>query len=256
VKKIKKKQINLHLKAISTLVGLLVFVFLLQKISNLFWPKANPAHSPAAQTIPVRPPSKDEIVHGDTTKKQVIFTFDGGSNHEYSDPILAALTKHQVKGTFFLTGEFVERFPGVVKNMVADGQEVFSHTYDHPHLSRLSDADVTTELVKMEQSLKDVTGTSPKPFFRAPYGDRDERVINLAYAAGYESVFWTVDAMDWKESAGETEAQVRDHILSSLAPGNIYLMHIGDTITGKILDDVFTTIEARGYKIVSLTQGL
>jgi len=33
-------------------------------------------------------------------------------------------------------------------------------------------------------------------------------------------------------------------------------MHIGDTITGSILDDVFTNIEARGYRIVSLTEGI
>ena len=49
---------------------------------------------------------------------------------------------------------------------------------------------------------------------------------------------------------------MKDLIFGTLAPGNIYLMHIGDNITGAILDDVFTTIESKGYKIVSLTQGL
>ncbi len=108
----------------------------------------------------------------------------------------------------------------------------------------------------MEHSLEAIAGRSLRPYFRPPYGDRDSRVISTAYKAGYESVYWTVDARDWQESEGMTADMVKDIIYNSLAPGNIYLMHLGDTITGSILDDVMTTLEAKGYKMVSLTQGL
>jgi peptidoglycan/xylan/chitin deacetylase (PgdA/CDA1 family) len=101
-----------------------------------------------------------------------------------------------------------------------------------------------------------VVPISSRPFFRAPYGDRDERVMDAAFKAGYHSVYWTVDAHDWEESTGVTSTEVITRIVSSLKPGNIYLMHIGDNITGNILDQVFTTIEEKGYKIVSLTEGL
>ena len=197
-----------------------------------------------------------EISHGDTSKKQVIFTFDGGSGAQSGDKILATLAKHHVRGSFFLTGKFVEENPDLVKHMVAQGHEIFNHTYNHPHLPTLKDNDIVEELEKMEKSLMTVAGISPKPYFRAPYGDRNSRVLDIAAKAGYRSVYWMTDALDWQESSGKTANQVGKLILSHIAPGAIYLMHLGDSITGNILDDVFTKIEARGYTPVSLIQGL
>ncbi len=214
-----------------------------------------------------------EITHGDTSKKQVIFTFDGGSGLQSGKKILEVLANHHVKGTFFLTGKFVEKNADFVREIVSGGHEIFNHTYDHLHLPTLTDGEIVAELDKMDRiftrivsstsrsmsaSVADATAVSvsSKPFFRAPYGDRDERVADIAFKAGYHGVYWTVDARDWEESTGITAANVTHRIVSSLAPGDIYLMHIGDNITGEILDDVFTTIEKRGYKLVSLTQGI
>ncbi len=197
-----------------------------------------------------------EIARGDTSKKEVIFTFDGGGGIQSADEILAVLAKHHVKGTFFLTGKMVEAHPDLVKRIVAAGHEIFSHTYDHPNLTALTDDQITQELTKLEKVLQATAGISPKPYFRAPYGARNAQVLSVAAKDGYQSVYWTVDALDWKEPQGETAAQVKERILSNVAPGTIYLMHLGDNITGSILDDVFTTIEAKGYKIVSLSQGI
>ncbi|MCX6718770.1 MAG: polysaccharide deacetylase family protein [Candidatus Taylorbacteria bacterium] len=198
----------------------------------------------------------NEIVRGNATKKQVIFTFDGGDGIRSADKIMTVLAEHKVTGTFFLTGRFVEKNPILVRKMALSGNEIFNHTYDHPHLPELSAEEIGSELARMDQATERVSRYVPKKFFRAPYGDRDQRVLAAAQAAGYESIYWTVDARDWQESEGETDASVRSRILSTLAPGNIYLMHIGDNITGDILDSVFTEIEKRGYKIVSLTEGL
>lgn len=209
-----------------------------------------------AVPMPLPAASDREIDHGDAGKKQVIFTFDGGDGPQSAARILSVLAAHHVRGTFFLTGKFVEANPALVKEMAAAGDEIFSHTYDHPHLTQLSDAEITAEFSKMEDALEVVAGVSPKPYFRAPYGDRDARVIADAFRAGYQEVYWSIDAHDWEQPAGETAVQVHDQIMNNLAPGNIYLMHIGDTITGAILDRVFTEIEGKGYKIVSLTQGL
>ena len=161
-----------------------------------------------------------------------------------------------MKGSFFLTGKFVQANPDLVRRMVAQGNEIFNHTYDHPFLTKLTDEKITSELDLMDQTLQSVASTSPKPYFRAPYGDRDARVRSAAAQDGYRSVYWTVDARDWMEPKGETADQVKARILDNIAPGTIYLMHLGDTITGSILDDVFTKLEAQGYKMVSLTQGI
>jgi peptidoglycan/xylan/chitin deacetylase (PgdA/CDA1 family) len=200
--------------------------------------------------------STKEIAHGDTSKKEVIFTFDGGGTVQSADAIVAVLAKHHVQGTFFLTGKMVEAHPDLVKRITAAGNEIFSHTYDHQNLTALTDDQITQELIKLESVLQTTAGVSSKPYFRAPYGARDTRVLAVAAKDGYQSVYWTVDALDWREPQGETAEQVKARILSTVAPGTIYLMHLGDNITGSILDDVFTSIESKGYAIVSLTQGI
>jgi len=209
-----------------------------------------------ATSTPPSPKSVDEIVRGDTSKKQVIFTFDGGAGTQSLDQILATLKKYNITSTFFLTGKMIEDNPEAVKKIVAGGHEIFNHTYSHPHLPQLSDAGIVQELSRTDELLTRITGVSSKPYFRAPYGDRNLHVREVAFDTGYQSVYWTVDALDWKEGSGETAETVRARVLSSVAPGTIYLMHLGDTITGNILDTVFAEIINRGYQIVSLRKGL
>ncbi|MBI2049160.1 MAG: polysaccharide deacetylase family protein [Parcubacteria group bacterium] len=197
-----------------------------------------------------------EIARGDSSQKQVIFTFDGGSGVESGEAILSTLKKHGVVGTFFLTGKFAEQNLELVKKIAVDEHEIFNHTYSHPNLTDLSENKIKEEFERTDAIIQNLTGKSTKPYFRAPYGARNARVLEAAGKSGYQSVYWTVDVLDWKESAGFTALQAKERIVKNLAPGTIYLMHIGDTITGTVLDEVFTEIELRGYRIVSLTNGI
>jgi peptidoglycan/xylan/chitin deacetylase (PgdA/CDA1 family) len=196
----------------------------------------------------------EEISHGDTTKKQVIFTFDAGSGHKSAEGILAALAKHHVKGTFFFTGKWVEANPDLARRIVNGNNEVFNHSYSHPYFTELTPTQINIELEKMDNLLASTTGARTKPYFRPPYGDRDQMVLDAAREAGYQSVYWSVDSLDWR--TGETPESVRDRVLPNIHSGAIVLMHVGDTPTGDVLDEILTTIEERGYKIVSLTEGL
>lgn len=197
-----------------------------------------------------------EITHGNRDKKQIIFTFDGGEGAQSASAVLDTLHKHNSRGTFFLTGKWVMRNPDLVQRMRREGHEVYNHSLSHPHLPLLSDQRIMLQLETMDETLLRLVGTSTKPYFRPPYGDRDARVLATAARAGYRSVMWTVDAGDWMESEGFTADEVRGRIFGNIEPGAIILMHLGDTITGSILDDVFTQIEARGYALASLSQGL
>lgn len=203
-----------------------------------------------------RPVSDKEIYRGRTDENHIILTFDGGSGSESTREILSALEKHKVKSTFFLTGKWIENNPLLTILIHGDGHEIFSHTYNHPYLTSITDDEIRKELRDTESILFKLLGISSKPYFRPPYGDRDERVLKVASSEGYQSVYWTVDAMDWMESEGETDASVMNRIKSTLSPGNIYLMHLGDGITGRIMDELLTYLESKNYKVSSLTQGL
>lgn len=197
---------------------------------------------------------KGEISGGNPAKKQIIFTFDGGASNVSVQKILETAKKHSVKLTFFVTAKFVEQNPEPIKKIAQEGHEIFNHTYSHPHLTQLTDGQIREELKKCDDVVYNLTGKNTKPYFRPPYGDRDQRVLKIAQEEGYQSVYWSTDALDWM--AGRTAEQVKERIYSNLKPGAIILMHVGDDITGNVLDEVFTYIENQGYKIVSLTEGL
>ena len=216
-------------------------------------PSSEPEPEPDPEPTPT-PTVLPEIVWGDRTKQQVIFTFDGGAGNHSIDEILEALDKHDVRGTFFLTGKWAEQNGESMRRISADGHEVFNHTYSHRDLTTLTDAEIKEEFAKTEAIIKRFTGKTTLPYFRPPYGARNSRVLAAAAASGYRSIYWTIDALDWKP--GISDAEVRARVLDNLKPGTIYMMHIGDDITGRLLDELFTEIKSRGYSIRPLTQGL
>lgn len=197
---------------------------------------------------------KDEISKGNPDRKQIIFTFDGGAGANSTQRILDVAKKHGAKVTFFVTGKFTEKNPELIKQIAADGHETFNHTYSHPYLTQATDEKIREEFSKTEEIVKNLTGKTTKPFFRPPYGDRNKHVLEIAQSEGYQSVFWTFDALDWMTN--KTANEVKQRIYDKLSNGAVILMHIGDDITGEILDEVFTKIENEGYKIASLTEGL
>lgn len=227
-----------------------------------------PVNPPQSQTPSTLPPSSEneiatttppfqisgEISRGNPNKKQIIFTFDGGAGINSAQKILETAQKHNLKLTFFSTGKFAEKNPDLIKQIASSGHEIFNHTYSHPHLTQLTDEQIKEELIKTDQIISDLTNTTTKPFFRPPYGDRNTHVLEIAQGAGWQSVYWTLDALDWMTD--KTAEQVKQRIYSNLKNGAIILMHVGDDITGSILDEVFTYIENQGYKIVSLSEGV
>ncbi len=246
-----EKILDSHTITFRTLLTLLCALVIISFFST---PKINKkVEVPIPEPVKV---SSEEIDRGRKDLKQVIFTFDGGAGNEATDGILKALIKHKVRGTFFLTGKWVEENHDLVARIHNEGHEIFSHTYSHPYLTTLSDGDIVKELNEMDNALFSSIGIHSKPYFRPPYGDRNGRVRDVAAKAGYNTVFWTVDARDWEESEGETDESVYNRIIENLSPGAIYLMHLGDSITGQILDNLFSEIESKGYKIVSLTEGI
>jgi peptidoglycan/xylan/chitin deacetylase (PgdA/CDA1 family) len=197
---------------------------------------------------------KGEISAGNPARRQIIFTFDAGAGTNSLPKILETAKQHKVQVTFFSTGKFAQKNPDAIKQIAQSGYEIFNHTYSHPYLTQISDEQIKQELDQAEQILSGLTGKTTKPFFRPPYGDRNAHVLEVAKAQGYQSVFWTLDALDWEASS--TADFVKNRIETHLKNGSIILMHVGDDITGQILNEVFSYIENQGYKIVSLSEGL
>ncbi|MFI1702201.1 bifunctional polysaccharide deacetylase/glycosyltransferase family 2 protein [Streptomyces bobili] len=136
--------------------------------------------------------------------KTIALTFDDGPNPTWTPEILEILEKYDVPATFFLVGSMVSRYPDIVKDMVAQGNEVGIHTFTHVDLSYQSDARVDREMEQTQLALAGAAGITTT-LFRAPYSSKTDAIDNYSWPVyqrlgedGYTSVFVDTDSDDWK----------------------------------------------------------
>jgi delta-lactam-biosynthetic de-N-acetylase len=185
---------------------------------------------------------------------RIALTFDAGAGRGYIDQILEVLVQNKTPATFFLTGTWVEDNPEDVKRISQLGFRIGNHTQNHPYLTQLSDEEIKNELDSLEEKVVRLTGKSTKPLFRPPYGDRDERVLQVVASQGYWSIYWTCDSLDWEE--GHDPQWVKERILSRLEDGAIILCHVASPYTYLVLDDLISSIRKMGYTFVSIDEFL
>ncbi|MFD3838165.1 bifunctional polysaccharide deacetylase/glycosyltransferase family 2 protein [Streptomyces sp. NPDC058642] len=136
--------------------------------------------------------------------KTIALTFDDGPNPTYTPQVLEILEKYDVPATFFVVGSMVSRYPGIVKDMVEQGNEVGIHTFTHVDLSYQSDARVNREMQQTQLALAGAAGITTT-LFRAPYSSETDAIDNYSWPVyeklgedGYTSVFVDTDSDDWK----------------------------------------------------------
>ncbi|MGC0384366.1 bifunctional polysaccharide deacetylase/glycosyltransferase family 2 protein [Streptomyces sp. SAI-129] len=136
--------------------------------------------------------------------KTIVLTFDDGPDPTWTPQVLEILEKYDVPGTFFLVGSMVSRHPGIVRDMVEQGNEVGVHTFTHIDLSYQSQARVTREIEQTQLALAGAAGITTT-LFRAPYSSQTDAIDNYSWPVyeslgedGYTSVFIDTDSDDWK----------------------------------------------------------
>lgn len=200
------------------------------------------------------PLSCNEISLGNKERKEIALTFDAGSGSGSANKILNILEENNIKATFFLTGKWAEQNPELVKKISRAGHEIYNHTYSHPDLTKTTEEEIKSQFDKTENIIMNLTGRSTKPFFRPPYGARNKIVLDFICGEGYQSIFWTVDALDWKE--GTTADVAKSRIFAKEQNGEIILMHVGDNLSAEILLEVIQKFNADGYKFVPLSKAV
>lgn len=216
-----------------------------------------PAPTPTPSTLPSSLAGA-EWTRLPTGDKVVALTFDAGGNDAGVASIMRTLGQSNVPGTFFLTGRWAEVYQTDAK-AIATGYAIGNHTYSHPHLTDLTDDQVTAEVSRAESVIEATTGRDPRPLFRFPYGTSDARVLADLHGLGYGGIRWTVDTLGWKgRSSGQSADTVLQRVLSGLQPGEIVLMHVGAASDGSTLDadalpSIISAVEARGYRFALVT---
>jgi peptidoglycan/xylan/chitin deacetylase (PgdA/CDA1 family) len=220
---------------------------------------STPAPTGAPGTEPPSGSGPAQVISiGNTSRKAVGFTFDAGSDAGFTTQILDVLQANSVHATFGMTGKFAQQNPQLVQRMVNEGHTLINHTYDHASWTGNSTgaAPLTRqqrwdELDQTESIIEQLTGTTTLPYFRPPYGDYDQTVLDDVGARGYAySVMWTVDSRGWM---GIPAPQITQRCLDNATPGAIYIFHVGSASQdGVALLDVIDGLHAKGYAIGDL----
>ena len=149
-------------------------------------------------------------------------------------------------------GFWAEEHPDLVQELVSRGHEIGNHSATHPHMSQLSAEQITEELQKCHQNVKDLTGIEME-LFRPPFGEYDNKVIETATKNDYYTIQWDIDSLDWKEQGTEAEInQVLNH--KHLGNGSIILFHNDAKYTPQVLDTILKGIKEKGYEIVPISE--
>lgn len=209
----------------------------------------NPNTTPVFSS-PIR--SELPIYSVETEQPVVALTFDAAWGDEDLADILATLEAHQAKATFFVSGDWVERYPDAVQAIHAAGHELANHGTNHKHMPQLSQEEMTQEIMDCHQQVYALTQTNMTAF-RAPYSDWNDDVVAVAKSCGYSSINQNVDSVDWKDYGVDSIIQtvMEDPDLDN---GAIILLHNGATYTSAALDELLTQLEDAGYSFVPISE--
>jgi len=180
----------------------------------------------------------------DCYEKKAAITFDCAWGADDIPDILNTLKKENIKATFFLVGQWAEKYPEAVKMIFDDGHDIGNHSYSHFRMGTLNEEKIEEEIIKCSEAIKNLTGSSID-LFRAPYGDYNNTVIRTAKKLGYFTIQWNIDSLDWKP--GINKEEIMSRITKKIQPGSIILFHNDTPQTAKILPEIINTLKGQGY---------
>jgi len=178
-------------------------------------------------------------------------TFDCGASGVPTPAILKALRERGLHVTFFITGRWASIYPDLTREIAAE-HEIANHSWSHPDFRNLSDAAILDEMRRADELLSRIAGKSTKPFWRAPFGSRDRRIMSLIQSNGWPyHIYWSADSGDWTDI---TPAQVHANVVRAARNGAIVVQHCGSSQTAAVLPQILDDLAARGFRIVPVSE--
>ena len=232
-------KMNRHSGGIMSSLGLILAVI------AIFWTVNNPTIVGASATtrqLPVYCVKRDD--------KVVALSFDAAWGNEDTQQLIDILDSYGVNATFFLVGEWVDKFPESVKALHNAGNEIMNHSLDHAHFSKLSAEEIITDITACNEKISAITGVTPS-LFRCPYGEYDDHVISAINSMGMTAVQWDVDSLDWK---GISASEIQKRVLDKIQPGSIVLFHNAAENTPDALPGIIEALLADGYSIIPVSK--
>ncbi len=185
--------------------------------------------------------------------KEVVLTFDDGPWQGNTPAVLKALADQCTKALFFSIGKHAGYYPNILKQIVAGGHTLGTHTWSHKDLSKMSAADATAEIEKGIAAVSIALGNKPvAPFFRFPALRHPPEMVKYLGERNVAMFSTDMDSFDFKMRKPD---QVVKSVMSRLEKNGkgIILMHDFQHATAEAAPELLAKLKAGGYKVVQIT---
>ncbi len=189
-------------------------------------------------------------VETDEEEKVIALTFDAAWGADKTQGILDIMRENDAKGTFFLVGFWLDKFPDETKAIAEAGFDIGNHSKNHLNMPKLSTDAIKDEIEYVNDKVFELTGIKPT-YFRAPYGDFDNKLMTSLEELGMTGVQWSIDSLDWK---GLSAKQIYDRVVPKAKSGDIVLFHNNSDHVLDALPMVLTGLKSAGFKFVKLSE--
>lgn len=179
---------------------------------------------------------------------RVALTFDCAWDAAGIDGILAALDSSGTKATFFVTGEFCDEHSDAVRKLSSAGHSVQNGSDKNAHIAGMNMNDLITDTNEASKKIKSVTGKDPA-YYRAPYGDYDDKSLTTLEGMGYSVVQWSVDSNDLEDPDADS---VKRRVIDNTKSGSILLFHNDAAVTAEALPQIITELKRKGFELVKI----
>ncbi|MBD2510461.1 polysaccharide deacetylase family protein [Nostoc muscorum FACHB-395] len=185
-------------------------------------------------------------------QKVIALTFDDGPWPESTAQVLDILKQNQIKGTFFVIGQNVKNYPGLLKREIAEGHVIGNHTWHHWY-QFLNPQAAAYEIDHTADQIYQVTGIKTN-LFRPPGGIMHNGVADYAKNSKYAIILWSSDSVDYSRPA---VPKLINNVFRRAKPGGIVLMHDGGgnrSKTVQALPEIIANFRKQGYSFVTIPE--
>lgn len=230
-------------KIIAYIVSILTVAFLFV-IANLVTTNKTGIIATSSNLVKLLP-----IYNVQTQENKVALTMNCAWNADDIDSIIETLKNNNVNITFFMVGDWIDKYPEYAKKIYEAGNEIGSHSNTHPHVNNLSKEKNIEELRKCSEKIEKITSKKTN-LYRTPYGEYNNNVLQVAQEEGYKTIQWNIDTLDYNGLTGE---EMWNRINVKLEKGSIILTHNGTAHTADSLDMLIKNIKQKGFNIVKVS---
>ncbi len=155
----------------------------------------------------------------------VLLTFDDGPHPDGTPAILTELDRVGASAVFFVSGEQVERFPELVREIAAAGHELGLHGYRHQTRRQWSRGLLAADTRRALDAVSAAAGVEPR-LYRPPHGVFSLAGVRLIRELGLEPLLWSKWGRDWERRA--TAETITARATANLSAGDVVLLHDAD----------------------------